>query len=106
MLQTVIEDVLHDAGGLPLNALLKISWPSFTAIDGLTYQTAGTLLYQVTNGLVYLQLTPSIGATPAFTYAVITQDEAAEDATGWAVPLSSIPVSVQSIRSVALPGAF
>ncbi len=105
MLQTVIEDVLHDAGGLPLNALLKISWPSFTAVDGLTYQMAGTLLYPVTNGLVYLTLTPSIGATPAFTYAVTTEDEGAQDATGWAVPLSAIPVSIESIRSVALPGA-
>ena len=95
---TRIQDQLFRADGTPINGTLVISWKTFTASDS-TSIPANSLRVPVSAGLLRVRLTPTTTALTKANYCVqylvdgkLTMTEI------WAVPPSTVPLDVKSVR--------
>ena len=91
---TPISDVLYNADGTPLNGLVVITWPAFTAADG-TPVPASSMNVPVTNGNFQVNLIPTANLQPAVTYSVeIVSNGTNQTAEVWNVPASTTPLTI------------
>ena len=101
--RTEIRDTLFNADGSRVEGVAKISWKSFTAVDGSTISNSHVEV-AIVEGILAVDLTPNEGATPTGTsyrvdYTLANGNQFTEV---WIVPQSVAPVTVASVR-VGLP---
>jgi hypothetical protein len=100
---TTIQDILYTATGSRFSGVVTITWRSFDASD-TSNVTTQVHRVQVTNGILYVQLTPTTTAITAASYTVqYTNIGGIHYAEVWAVPPSAIPLRVRDVRLA--PGA-
>jgi len=98
---TTIQDVLYNADGSRFNGILTISWASFQTGDR-TPILSNTKTYPIVNGNLYVQLTPSTGATPVAEYIVTYYSSgSAQYQEVWNVPSAAQSLTVASVRSAS-----
>ena len=93
---TTIQDTLYDADGSKSNGNIIVSWPTFTS-SSVTVP-AGQRTYAVSNGAVFIALTPYSG------YQVSIISRGATTQSYWSVPASAIPVTISQITVSYAPG--
>ncbi|MCB1019325.1 MAG: hypothetical protein KDC27_05320, partial [Acidobacteria bacterium] len=100
---TRIEDTLYNANGTTVEGVAKISWKSFTAVDGSTVAQS-SIDVDIVSGLLAVDLTPNDGATPTGTsYRVDYElDNGVRYTETWIVPQSVNPLTLATVR-VGLP---
>src|ERR1035438_1596149 len=69
--KTLISDTLYEADGSKASGTALISWPAFTSPDNFPI-AQGSLGITISNGVISVQLVPTIGATPAGTSYTVT----------------------------------
>jgi hypothetical protein len=95
---TTIQDTLFNSDGSRFSGVVTISWLSFEASDASDI-AASSLRLQIINGLLYVQLVPTTTAITAVIYTVQYSNAGATMYTeAWAVPASSTPLPVASVR--------
>ena len=95
---TTIQDTLFNSDGTRFNGVITISWQSFEASDASDIAGSNIRL-QIINGLLYVQLVPSTTAITPVIYTVQYSNGGASVYTeAWAVPASSTPLTVASVR--------
>jgi hypothetical protein len=100
---TTIEDVLYNADGTRFNGVVTISWQSFVASDASNV-AANTESISITNGNLYVQLTPTTNAETSALYTVqFTSNRATQYSETWTVPPSILPLRVGDV--LVPPGA-
>lgn len=102
--RTGIRDTLYNADGSRVEGVAKISWSSFTTVDGLTV-TDSSIEVAIVEGVLAVDLTPNEGATPEGTsyrvdYTLANGNTFTEV---WIVPQSAAPVAVSAVRVGAPP---
>lgn len=96
---TTIQDVLYNADGSRFNGILTVSWASFQT-GNQTPILSNTKTYQIVNGNLYVQLTPSTGATPPAEYIVTYYSSgSAQYQEVWNVPSAAQSLTVASVRA-------
>jgi hypothetical protein len=99
---TTIQDTVYRADGRRFNGTVTISWKSFTAGDSSDVAMQSTT-NRIVNGALYVQLIPSTTATPSYYYNVLyTSDGRDQFSELWAVPPSTAPLHVASVRVTGL----
>ena len=99
---TTIQDVLYNADGSRFNGILTISWATFQTGGGQTPILGNTKTYRIVNGNLYVQLTPTTGATPAAEYLVTYYSSAsAQYQEVWNVPSSAQSLAVAAVRAAS-----
>jgi hypothetical protein len=94
---TTISDTLYNADGTLFNGVLTITWPAFEGSD-TTAIAAGTVMVQVTNGILYVQLVPTTNANTGAVYTVTFASLGVVEFTEvWAVPPSTIALRVRDV---------
>jgi len=100
---TTIQDILYTATGSRFNGVVTITWRSFDASDTSNITTQSQRI-QVSNGILYVQLTPTTTAITAASYTVqYSNIGGIHYAEVWAVPPSAISLRVRDVRLA--PGA-
>ncbi len=95
---TTIQDVLYKADGTFFSGTLFIEWKSFSAVD-YSVIAMHSLTTPVVNGVLRVQLVPTTNATPAATYTVrYASDGRIQFTEIWAVPPSSVPLTLRDVR--------
>ena len=95
---STIEDVLFTADGNRFNGLVTVAWQSFVASDASDI-AAGYKQVQVTNGILYVQLTPTTNAsTPAIYTVQYNSNNKTFYTETWAIPPAPAPLRVQDVR--------
>jgi len=100
---TTIQDTLYTATGSRFTGVVTIIWRSFDASD-TSNVTTQVYRVQVSNGILYVQLTPTTTAITAARYTVqYTNIGGVHYSEVWAVPPSATPLRVRDVRLA--PGA-
>jgi hypothetical protein len=100
---TTIQDTLYTATGSRFTGVVTITWRSFDASDTSNVTTQAHRV-QVTNGILYVQLTPTTTAITAASYTVqYSNIGGIHYSEVWAVPPSATPLRVRDVRLA--PGA-
>jgi hypothetical protein len=100
---TTIQDILYTADGNRFNGLVTITWQSFELGDtsNIASQSAR---FNITNGILYVQLVPTTTATTPATYSVKYNSTGhAQFTETWVVFPSITPLRVRDVR--LSPGA-
>ncbi len=101
---TTIQDTIYNADGTPFNGVLYISWPAFTAAD-TSVIAAQTIVVPVTQGYLTVSLVPTTTALTAASYTVLYDSGGMNQYTEvWAVPPSSSPLRIQTVRVSSTAG--
>jgi hypothetical protein len=97
---TTVGDTVYRADGRPAGGSLLISWPTFTTANGAAVAAGNKSVTLGPQGVLAVDLTPNIGATPANTYyTVIFQlDDGTVRTEYWSVPTTS-PANLASVRA-------
>jgi hypothetical protein len=96
---TTIQDVLYNADGSRFNGILTISWATFQS-GNQTPIIGNTKTYRVVNGNLYLQLTPTTGASPAAEYLVTYYSSSSPQYQEvWNVPSGAQSLTVAAVRA-------
>ena len=100
---TTIQDILYTATGSRFTGVVTITWRSFDASDTSNVTTQAHRV-QVSNGILYVQLTPTTTAITAASYTVqYSNIGGIHYAEVWAVPPSTTPLRLRDVRLA--PGA-
>lgn len=95
---TTIQDVLFKADGKRFNGIVHISWATFEAQGPSTVPQQNRSV-RVIDGHLFVQLTPTAGATPAAYYDVkYWSDGHVASSERWGVPQSTAAVKVRDVR--------
>lgn len=96
---TTIQDTVVLANGARFSGTVEITWSSFTASDR-SLVPAGQLKLNVVNGVLNVQLVPTISASPAGTTYVVRyqSDNNFVAVERWNVPPSAAPVRLSAVR--------
>lgn len=95
---TTIQDMIYKADGTPFNGFLQITWNSFQAADSSNIATQ-SLTVPVTNGVLTVQLVPTVNAQPSADYTVFyNSNGVVQYQETWVVPASSLPLPVSAVR--------
>lgn len=95
---TQIYDTLYKADGTPFSGSATISWRSFTAADSSNIP-ANSMTIQVVGGLLRVRLVPTTNALGSAYYtARFNADGKVQFTETWAVPPSTVAVSVKDVR--------
>lgn len=105
--QTNVKQTLVDASGHRQSGQVTLSWPNFVTSTSVTV-SAGKMNAVIVNGNLSLYLYPTVGATPAgVAYAVTmvtgTGSSASISNEVWSVPVSTAPVTRQSVIITQVP---
>lgn len=97
---TRVLDVVYDARGNRVSGVLFLEWPSFTGPSGKAV-AGNKQSIRVNNGVIDLNLEPTIGATPAnvtYTATFSLAGGSGSQVEQWAVPVSSVAVTLAQVR--------
>ena len=95
---TVVQDVLFNADGTTFNGIVTISWASFEASD-MSNIPASSIVTEVINGLLRVQLVPTTNALSPSSYTVVYNSGGITQFTEtWAVPPSNVSLPVSAVR--------
>ena len=97
--QTQIQDLYYAPNGQFAQGTLTITNPAFTTAASVPVPAA-TMVVPITNGVVNVTLSPTVGSSPATTYTAtwsITNSNVGWTES-WNVPVSATPVRVQQVR--------
>ncbi len=101
---STIQDTLYRADGTPFSGLLFIDWCSFETGDRKNVSMQSVVV-PVVNGVLRVQLAPTTNASTTVWYKVrYNSDGRVEFTEYWAVPPSSTPLPLRSVRLAAPPG--
>ncbi|MGA2116389.1 MAG: hypothetical protein ABSH56_16730 [Bryobacteraceae bacterium] len=96
---TTIQDVLYNADGSRFNGILTISWATFQSGKEIPI-IGNTKTYRIVNGNLYLQLTPTAGASPAAEYLVTYYSSSSPQYQEvWNVPSNAQSLTVAAVRT-------
>ncbi|HBY60270.1 MAG TPA: hypothetical protein DEH78_10635 [Solibacterales bacterium] len=101
---TTIQDTLYKADGTKFSGVAFIEWKSFESGDKKNIQTQ-SIAVGIVDGLLRVQLAPTVGATPASYYLVrYNSDGRVQFTEAWAVPASTSPLKLRDVRMAGMPG--
>jgi hypothetical protein len=104
---TISDKLALGVGGLPIYGSLRISWPTFTTVQGQVH-TAGSQIVPIAgDGTFSVSLEPTDTATPTFQYTVqyLLQSGQVGTTTNWTVPTSTSSVSLNQMARSLSSGA-
>ncbi|MDX2154397.1 MAG: hypothetical protein SFV54_26890 [Bryobacteraceae bacterium] len=102
---TTIQDTLYKADGTPFSGVAFIEWKSFESGDRKNIPTQ-SIAVGIIDGLLRVQLAPTVGATPASYYLVrYNSDGRVQFTEAWSVPASTSPLRLRDVRMAGLPGS-
>ncbi|HLH41615.1 MAG TPA: hypothetical protein VKV74_01420 [Bryobacteraceae bacterium] len=95
---TTIQDILYLADGTRFNGTMFIAWNSFLSGSGSSIP-ASNLTVPIVNGVLKVQLVPTTDASAGAQYNITYNSNGVNQFTEvWAVPPSTLPVTVRSVR--------
>lgn len=104
---TTIQDTLYTANGTKFNGTMIIQWP-VPFVGGDSRQIAAGppwITYNITNGVVNVQLEANTTASPAGTYYTVTLRPGGVGSLSqtWVVPYSATPINLSAVQSTLTP---